>query len=711
MTATAENRLEERVLVLTRRDVAMAQTVLHRAGLEAALCADLPQLCCEFQTGGAAAILLSEEVLLPRQSDEFLALLASQPRWSDIPVVVLLQGGVESPIVAPVLERIDNVVLLPRPLQASALLSAARSALRARRRQYQTREYLAEQKRAEAALRESEQRARLAVDTAALGTYQRDLLTNEITLNTVCREILGAVQEHLPLDIAPKSLHPDDQQLVLPAVARAFDPTLREICAAEFRILRPDGSIRWVSGRGRVVFDESVQPPKPLKFLGVLLDITDRKSAEEQLKRRNLHLQLLHRATADLLLGHPPADLLRGLLPQIAANFNTEVFMLYEARNGDGRLHLEACSGVSEDQQRKLQTLRYGRAICARPADALRPIIATRLQTVQAPKHRFVCKLGFRSYLYYPLILHGRLQGTLAFASRQRDDYDTLDLEFFQSIADTLAEALESNRLQSELKFHATHLEVLVHERTARLQEAIAELEHMSYSMVHDMRAPLRAMQAFATLAQEECAACDRPLIQEYLRRIRNSTDRLDRLVTDSLSYNKVVREDLPTAPVDLGALLRAMLKSYPHLHPSLAEIHLDFTQLFVLGNEALLTQTFGNLLGNAVKFVAPGVRPRIRIWAQSSTLKYPSSAASARADWPSTLISIEDNGIGIPRSAWDKMFRMFERMHREDEYPGTGIGLAIAKKAVERMGGRIGVESEPAKGSRFWVELPTPAT
>jgi len=538
MTPSLQSSFEQRIVALvpTHQDATMCQTVLNRAGLEAAFCADLAQLCREFQTGGAAAILLTEEALLPRQSEEFLGLLASQPRWSDIPVVVLLQGGVESPAVVPVLERIDNVVLLSRPLQVSALFSAARSALRARRRQYQNREYLAEQKRAEAALRESEQRALLAVDTAALGTYERDLLTNEVTLNTICREILGAFQEQPPWDIAPKSLHPDDEQLVLPAVARAFDPTLREICAAEFRILRPDGSIRWVSGRGRVVFDESVQPPKPLKFLGVLLDITDRKNAEEQLKRRNLHLQLLHRAAADLLLGRPPADLLKGLLPQITANFGTDAFMLYETRNGDHHLRLQACIGVSKEQQRKLRTLRYGRAICGRPAEALLPIIATRIQTIQAPNRRFVRKLGFRSYLYYPLILHGRLQGTLAFASRQRDDYDTLDLEFFQTIASTLAEALERNRLQSELKFYATHLEDLVQERTARLQEAIADLEHMSYAMVHDMRAPLRAMQAFATLAEEECAGCERPLSQDYFRRIRKASDRLDRLVTDALS-------------------------------------------------------------------------------------------------------------------------------------------------------------------------------
>ncbi len=571
----------------------------------------------------------------------------------------------------------------------------------------QTHQYFDEQKRGEAALRETEQRALLAVETAALGTYERDLATNEITMNAICREILGVFDEPPPPDIARKSLYPDDETHVLAAVARAFDPALREICAAEFRILRPDLSIRWVSGRGRVLFDESIQPPKPLKFLGVLLDITAHKQTEAQLQRRNLHLQLLRQAAADLLLGRPPADLMKGLIPQITAHFDTDVVMFYEMRDVDGRFHLQACSGVSEQEQLKLQSLRYGRAICARPAEALHPIIATRLQTVPAPNRRFVRKLGFRSYLYYPLVLHGRLQGALAFASRQRDDYDSLDLEFFQTVATTLAEALERNRLQSELKFHAIHLEEVVQERTARLQEAVDELEHMAYSMVHDMRAPLRAMQAFANLAEEECAACNHTLSQDYFGRIRSATSRLDRLITDAFNYSRVVREDLPLAAVDLGALLRVMLKTSPHLHPSLADIRLDFTSLLVLGNESLLNQTFGHLLGNAVKFVAPGLRPTVRISAQPSTLQRPSGRYSTITDRPSTIVSIQDNGVGIPREAWNKIFRMFERMHRQDEYPGTGIGLTIAKKAVERMGGRIGLESTPGQGSRFWVELP----
>jgi PAS domain S-box-containing protein len=264
-------------------------------------------------------------------------------------------------------------------------------------------------------------------------------------------------------------------------------------------------------------------------------------------------------------------------------------------------------------------------------------------------------------------------------------------------------------------------LERLVEERTAKLREAIGELEHMSYSMIHDMRAPLRAMISFATLLQMECAACLPPQGLDYFRRIREAADRLDRLVTDALNYNKVLRQEFTTTSVEIGRLLRGMIETYPNLQPAAADIDIQFNELVLLGNESLLTQCFGNLLDNAVKFVAPGVKPRIRVWAESvqspkSKVQSQPTGHATRNTSPvlplSTLnhmvrVWIKDNGIGIPKEAHQRIFAMFQRMHGESEYPGTGIGLAIVRKAVERMGGRVGLESEPGKGCAFWIELP----
>lgn len=312
---------------------------------------------------------------------------------------------------------------------------------------------------------------------------------------------------------------------------------------------------------------------------------------------------------------------------------------------------------------------------------------------------------GMRSVICIPLLTRSeQLLGALSvlFATPHRPSERHLRL--LDLLARQAADILERTRADNLLRAARQQLadanadlERKVEERTAKLREAMAELEHMSYGMIHDMRAPLRAMQGYAEILHEECEECRRPPASNYVRIIRESCNRLDRLVIDALNYNKVVRGNLPLTSVNLGALLRGMVHTYPNLQH--AEIVVEFAELVVLGNESLLTQCFGNLLDNAVKFVAEGVRPQVRVWAQPS----------ATDNQAATSICVEDNGIGIPMWAQEKIFGMFQRMHPESEYPGTGIGLTIARKAVERMNGRISIRSEPGKGTRIHVELPRP--
>jgi signal transduction histidine kinase len=142
--------------------------------------------------------------------------------------------------------------------------------------------------------------------------------------------------------------------------------------------------------------------------------------------------------------------------------------------------------------------------------------------------------------------------------------------------------------------------------------------------------------------------------------------------------------------PVDLNTLIRGLLETYPNLHPDNTDIRIEGELPTVLGNESLLTQCFSNLLGNAVKFVEKDVRPQIRI--RATTID------------GSTRISVQDNGIGIPANAQYRLFGMFQKL--DSNYEGTGIGLAIVRKVVERMGGKVSVDSEPGRGSTFQVEL-----
>jgi PAS domain S-box-containing protein len=239
----------------------------------------------------------------------------------------------------------------------------------------------------------------------------------------------------------------------------------------------------------------------------------------------------------------------------------------------------------------------------------------------------------------------------------------------------------------TEQKAFEAELQRLVAERTAKLQELVGELEHFSYTITHDLKSPLRAMRGFAEIAG---SLCERDEPKEYLTKISTAAERMDRLIADALNYSRLVRQELPVEDVNAGALLRGMLDSYPEFQPEQAQIRLEGELPVVLANPAGLTQVFSNLLGNAVKFVNAGERPEVRIW------------SSERNGW--IRIWVEDKGIGIPKEMMPRLFDMFARASKE--YEGTGIGLALVRKVVQRMGGKVGAESEEGKGSRFWIEL-----
>ena len=270
---------------------------------------------------------------------------------------------------------------------------------------------------------------------------------------------------------------------------------------------------------------------------------------------------------------------------------------------------------------------------------------------------------------------------------------------------------------ERQLREGNAELERRVAERTATLEETIGDLEDFSHSITHDLRAPLRAIRSFAQILGDECLACGRPQAQEHIHRITSAAERMDKLIQEVLQYSRLARSELQLAPVDVQGLLRGIIETYPAFQPPHVEIQIEGPFPPALGNEAALTQCFSNLLGNAIKFVAPGTRPQVRVWAelQKAEGRRP-EAESANADsthhasrithhaLPFVRLWFADNGVGIPKEAQERIFKMFQRLDKS--YDGMGVGLTVVRKAVEKMGGRVGLESETGRGSRFWVEL-----
>jgi len=208
--------------------------------------------------------------------------------------------------------------------------------------------------------------------------------------------------------------------------------------------------------------------------------------------------------------------------------------------------------------------------------------------------------------------------------------------------------------LRQEIQLHAQHLEKTVARRTSKLRETVADLEQFSYAITHDMRAPLRAMQGFASMLEEETLEDQNPLAQEYSKRIRAASVRLDQLITDSLNYSKVVRQELTIGPVDLNELIAGLIETYPNLQPDQADIELQPDLPVVLGNEAALTQCFSNLLGNAVKFTQPGIKPKVRVRPEPAWRSTDSEHHHFIRIW------VEDEGIGIPKAFQERIFFLF---------------------------------------------------
>jgi two-component system, chemotaxis family, CheB/CheR fusion protein len=250
-------------------------------------------------------------------------------------------------------------------------------------------------------------------------------------------------------------------------------------------------------------------------------------------------------------------------------------------------------------------------------------------------------------------------------------------------------------KADAEIRKLNSTLEARVTDRTAKLASSRGEMEAFTYTVAHDLRAPLRAMHGFSQFLLEEYPG--KPLDdqgQKTLRRIMDASRRMDELIQAILAYSQLAREAVRLEPVELGSLVEGVLRNLaPEVESRAAEIKVEGTLSSVQAARIILPQVLTNLVSNAMKFVPPGVQPKIRIRGEHRD--------GRQRLW------VEDNGIGIAPEYQDRIFNVFERLNKSEDYPGTGIGLAIVARAMERMGGKVGVDSEPGKGSRFWIEFP----
>ncbi|HKQ36489.1 MAG TPA: PAS domain S-box protein [Verrucomicrobiae bacterium] len=506
-----------------------------------------------------------------------------------------------------------------------------------------------------ATLRASEERFRAVADTVPDIIYTADATGRCDFLNHRFYEVSG-VPPHSAFGTGwLQVVHPEDIERVKAAWQRSVQTG--EPYHAEFRMRDQAGGFRWFISRAWPVSNEE---HRITRWFGASTDVHDLKEAQETLRQRSESLSLAQRAGA--------AGIWDWRMAEGPAAYVTPEYRELYGLPADTVITFDRWQQLVHEDDRE------------RVAAYMRQFLETGSEfslefRISHPSRglRWLRGAGF---------LHRDEQGNAV-----RFTGINFDITDRKRAEEALARARE------ELQQYAANLEEKVDERTAKLRETITHLESFSYTVAHDLRAPIRAMESYAGILFEELETALNGDQQNMLRNIGRAARHLDALTRDLLSYTKTSTQDVRLEVVDVEHLIESVTAMNPALQSPESVLAIVRPLDRVMAQPTLLSQCLSNLLDNAVKFVAPNVTPRIVI-------------RSERTGGGRVRLWIEDNGIGMDAVAQKRIFGIFERARGSSEYPGTGVGLAIVAKAVERMRGSYGVQSEPGKGSRFWIEL-----
>jgi signal transduction histidine kinase len=296
---------------------------------------------------------------------------------------------------------------------------------------------------------------------------------------------------------------------------------------------------------------------------------------------------------------------------------------------------------------------------------------------------------GVHHYIAVPMVA-GELIGAVSFGGEE-DSFPEEQVTIALEVATQLAVAIGNARLYQKVRLLNAELEQKVRERTAQLEAANQELQAFSYSVSHDLRAPLRAVDGYARMLEEDYGAKLDEEGRRLLGVVRESSNRMGQLIDDLLKFSQVGRKALARAPLDMRAVASEVAGELGTAYPKV-RIALDVLPQ-AQGDRALLRQVWANLIGNGLKYSSKSERPAVQI--------------GGKVDGTETVYWVRDNGAGFDMRYADKLYGVFQRLHSQEEFTGTGVGLAIVQRVVLRHGGRVWAEGKVGEGACFYFSLP----
>lgn len=508
---------------------------------------------------------------------------------------------------------------------------------------------ITELKRSQNALRRSEASLANAQRIAGLGNWEYDLLAKQGSWSEETYSLFGIKKEEWTnvYDDFMRVLHPDYRELVLRTIELSCS-TDRSY-SMDYKIIRPDGIERFMHEEGEVTCIDDT----PVKISGTVQDITERVVADEALRRSEASLSNAQRIAH---IGNWDWDITTGEL-----QWSDEVYRIFGIAPQEFGATYDAFVGFVHQDDREF----VARAV----EDALHG------KKPYSIDHRIVLSDGSEK------IVHEQAEVTFDEAGGA------------VKMSGTVQDITERKRAEEEVRKLNVELEQRVAGRTKELQAAYQELEAFSYSVAHDLRAPLRIIDGFSRILLKDYNKNLDGTGRDYLARVQGASQRMGQLIDALLKLSHVMRTGITKEAVDLSAFAEAVAEELRKSDPERKAAFIIKERLSAKGDPSLLRLVLENLIGNAWKFTSKKEKAEIEV-------------GSATAEDGMVVFFVRDNGAGFDMKYADRLFNPFQRLHAEVEFPGTGIGLATVQRIIQRHGGRIWAVGQKDRGATFYFTL-----